>query len=385
MKSRRKPGNSCCTTPYNCSIYSDDFTADRTGTDYTGTGSYTGFSGSISTSGTGKLIANTATPTGHGHASIQGKVSANGGSFYLDGAYQDANNYTRVEIVINGASSTMKTYKTVGGITTQIGPTIVFSGALNTYYALDLCWDDTAVYSHSSAGDCFAQSGAFTPTGGNAGFGATPGSGTVTFRNFIFVQTMQDDPSCPDCNSTVTTCDDCLDGKIPDLIKGTVSGMGAVTGGLCAEGGFCNFLDGSWVMCGGGCGWGMSTPTCLSFTGTNPALCNTPTFIPCVGDESDIVLSRSAAIGVSGGRLLAFGTLSLSGTPILCSPRTIEFSADLGAATPGEVDCVGLLRTGFSMPVTSVHNGCGIPASDPLMCGANLAAFAGVMMTVRAI
>lgn len=200
----------CCDG--NCTIFTDDFSTDRTGSDYTTvSGTWSVGSGVLTTGSAGALIVeNTAGTTGHGRAKVSGKTSASGGSFRLIGSYVDSDNYLFLEVTINGVSSTAKLWKRETGSNTQLGTTYDFTGSTGTYYDITLCWNGTkALANITDIGVALARFGwaqSYTGTGNQAGLGASPNGGTTTFDNFSFNKHFDDDESCPHCGPLCALC-----------------------------------------------------------------------------------------------------------------------------------------------------------------------------------
>lgn len=221
-----------------CTIFSDDFATDRTGSEYTTvSGSFTVGSGVITTTSAGALIVeNTAGTHGHGRATIATKQTTAGGTSRLVGSYVDSSNYLFCELTINGASSNFKLWKKVAGADTQIGSTVTFTGSTGTFYTLGLCWNG-ATASASIDTKVHGVFGNFTGAGNTAGFGASPNGGTATFDDFVFDNHKTDDATCTKCGD----CDFCNSGTIHQQMQAVVTSQ---NNGTCAN---CTNVNGTYI------------------------------------------------------------------------------------------------------------------------------------------
>jgi len=253
-----------CTCCESCTIFSDDFSTDRTGTDYTTvSGTWTVGSGVMTTGSAGALIVeDTAGTTGHGRVTVTAKVDTAGATIRLVGSYVDSSNYLFVDFYINGSSSEIKLWERVAGVDTLLSAPGTFSASTNTNYTICLNWNGgvaTALTTVSSVQRVARVD--YSGAGNQAGLGATPNGGTVTFDNFTFVKDYVDDPTCatPACGYVETvTCGPC-DVPVDFDLLATISG---ITGGTC---GTCSSIDGSYVLSywgsfGGVCYWGHQVP-----------------------------------------------------------------------------------------------------------------------------
>jgi hypothetical protein len=249
----------------NCTIFTDSFATDRTGTDYTTvSGSFTVSSNVMTTTSAGALIVeNSSGSTGHGRVSVSGKVDTTGGSLRVIGSYTDSSNYLFGEMTINGGSSTLKLWKKVSGSDTQLGSTSTFSGSTATFYSVDLCWDGTTATTTINAGANFST-GAYTGTSNQAGLGASPNGGTVTFDDFLFEKHHSDDSACARCGCT--SCGQCS-GETPSQIQCVTTGVANTT---CID---CGNFNATWII-----DFLPFTPSgatnCCNYSGPNPAICS---------------------------------------------------------------------------------------------------------------
>lgn len=188
-----------------CLIFTDDFSTDRTGTDYTivsGTPTVSG--GVLTTTSAGFLIVEDAAgSTGHGRAEVYGKVDTYGGSFEVLGSYVDSSNFLFVRVTINSGAnaSVLQLFKKVAGVDTQLGIDDNFSAFTNTDYLTVICWDGSYAHCQAIPGAALGPfaSGVFTGSGNQAGLGANPNGGTVTFEDFTFTHHQDDNPACSQC------------------------------------------------------------------------------------------------------------------------------------------------------------------------------------------
>ena len=183
----------CC-----CIVFEDDFATDKLATDYNlRSGSATVSGNVLTTSSSNLLLISTAqNSSGKGRSSVTGKVSVTGGRLRAVGSYVDDNNHLFAEITINGVSSTLKLWKKVSGVDTQIGLTQTFSGSLNTDYTANLCWNGSKASADSGANVCH---GAYSGTGTQAGIGANAAGGVVTIDSYSFKKHPDEQAGCSTC------------------------------------------------------------------------------------------------------------------------------------------------------------------------------------------
>jgi hypothetical protein len=217
-----------CTCCGNCVIFTDDFSTDRTGTDYTtASGTFSVAAGVITTTSAGALIVeNTAGTSGHGRAVVTAKSSAFNGSFDIVGSYVDSSNYLFARVYLNGISSTLRLYKKVAGADTQLGHTHIFTASTGVNYTVEVCWNGTyaSCAIPAGSGPPFI-SAAYTGTGNKAGLGASPNGGTVTFDDFTFSEHYDDEPTCTTCQSSDgSSC--CCGIDMPATLNLNISGTG---------------------------------------------------------------------------------------------------------------------------------------------------------------
>jgi hypothetical protein len=229
-----------------CTIFTDDFSTDRTGTDYTivsGTPTVSG--GVLTTTSTGFLIVeNTAGSTGHGHAKADIKVSASGNIIRVVGAYVDSSNYLYMEVTWGGGGSALKVFSRSGGVDTQIGVTANISLSTATFYTAHLCWDGTRADAEIEGKS--GVTAAYLGTGNKAGFGTGSSIGTATFDNFSLSKHYSDDNTCAKCNTA--TCTACNAGTVPSAFAVTISGVvnGALAASFCASN--CTGYNGTFLV-----------------------------------------------------------------------------------------------------------------------------------------
>lgn len=218
------PGCACCQS---CTIFSDDFSTDRTGTDYTVvSGSWSVSGGKLSTSSSGALITcNTSGTTGHGATASSLRVTSSGGAGRVIGSYVDSSNYLFCEATINGGSSTFKLWSKSSGSDTQIDTTYSFTGSTSSTYGLCLTWDGSlavaTIYENAVAQAILR--GAYTGTGNKTGMGASPGAGSAEFDDFRFMKIQADDSLCTSgCDAPGCGCNSIFAGEIDVTITGVV-------------------------------------------------------------------------------------------------------------------------------------------------------------------
>ncbi len=193
-----------------CTIFTDDFTTDQLATAYdTRSGSFSVSGGELSTStATGALlVANTAGTSGVGRVTVNVKTTSLSNVVRLIGAYVDDSNYLFAELTYGGFFSTLKLYKRVAGVNTQLGYDCPVSAATNTYLTMSLCWTGlTATARAGSGGTSNNTYGLYSGTGNKVGVGADVASGSVTFDELAFTNDFENDNTCEGCVNTCGSC-----------------------------------------------------------------------------------------------------------------------------------------------------------------------------------
>ena len=215
------PGFPCCCT--GCDIASDEFDRASVGSGWTQvSGSWSISSNRLETSDSDALaIFATDHPeeSSSHHISVLGQVSDTESKIRGIVAYDSADNYLSVELMINSSDcSEIKFFERVGGSTSQVGDTRKIGIlATATDYRLEVCFQDDTYpnddgelcvklsLSDASHSWTFCES-SITATGEQVGLGTgtLTSSGSASFESFEWNISKADRGSCPDCKGS--TC-----------------------------------------------------------------------------------------------------------------------------------------------------------------------------------
>jgi len=262
MPAKFRTAGPSCACP-SCTIFSDEFTTDRTGTDYNiGAGSCTVSGGVLNTGSAPFLITTNATTSGaataaHVAAQINMASTADKGQLIL--AYADSTHYWYAEFQPGATSGTIRIFEVSGSATQRATLAVSGFGTGN----VTCCFSIASGFGTASvliAGAAKAVTCAASPTIAStaAGMGVGAISGSITFDDFSFNKHKADDASCSACTQSCTTC---LNGIAPPVMQAIVSGFSGPTPGPCPpSGGDYAGLDGTYEMAydpspPGGCGW----------------------------------------------------------------------------------------------------------------------------------
>lgn len=225
----------CCDG--NCTIFTDDFSTDRTGTDYTTiAGSWSVDSGVLSTSSASALILSDTAYDGaatgvHTTAIITLPATSDKGRMYF--GYVDSNTHWYLEVSpgagifgspVNG---TLKLFEVSGGTPTQRGSTqTVESYTLSEPLRVCASFGDGYVeVSAQQTGAVAFISHTATPTAASTKCGLGTGSGTTsaTLDDFFIYENRLDDGTCRECSPDCGRF--CTDG-MPTTIEVTLPTFG---------------------------------------------------------------------------------------------------------------------------------------------------------------
>jgi len=206
--------SSCCAT---CTIFTDDFATDRTGTDYSiRSGSWSVSGGLLScTSASGLLRCETAVTAGlngvYAFANCTCQTTSDIARLII--AYVDDNNYWFAEVQPGASNGTLKLFQRSGGTNTQQGSTETINGFQATeQVSLSLCYAAGVVRAYALASGPqnagVHVSATITIASTKCGLGTGSGSSSVSFDDFTFSKHDIDDPACPYCNLPCNPCND---------------------------------------------------------------------------------------------------------------------------------------------------------------------------------
>jgi hypothetical protein len=189
-----------------CTVFTDDYATDRTGTDYTvdsGTVNVTGGVIEMTSAGT-VIVEDTVSPSNNGRVFVENVTgNTSGSSWRVIGAYTGPNDYLYFEGTVSGGVHTCKLWEKVSGSDTQIGATSSFTyvGAFN----VELCWNGAFATARAiNLGGSAA--GPSTKVGGQCGLGGSPNGGTVSFSSLTLSKHSDDDPTCTACFARCSLC-----------------------------------------------------------------------------------------------------------------------------------------------------------------------------------
>jgi hypothetical protein len=224
---RWKPGNSCCKK---CSIFSDDYSTDRTGTDYhTSAGSWA-VSGGVLTCTTASALLRCETAAAASgitalYASATFSCSSTSDIARLILLYTDDNNYWFVEAKPGATNGTLELYQRSGGTNTLQGSTQTFGGLqAGTTATICLSYTGSIVLATGTIVGSVkcreAVNATITVTSTKAGLGTGAGSSSVTFDDFLFSNHNTDNNKCGNCDA----CSAC-NGTVPSRMQIDISGL----------------------------------------------------------------------------------------------------------------------------------------------------------------
>jgi hypothetical protein len=218
--------SACCCS---CTIYGDDYTTDKTGTDYTTvSGTFTVSGGELNTSSANATIrtnaaASAAATAVVAQADITCATTSDIGRVYI--AYTDATHYVCAELQPGATNGTIKIIKDGATLATSTvnGYT---SGTLTVgiCYALGYITATAGVYSASSITSV-------TVASKYAALGTGAGISSVKFDNFTFKKHHHDVSSCPNCFPS-SACSSCIVNTTPIEVQITYTG---VANGFCTN------------------------------------------------------------------------------------------------------------------------------------------------------
>ncbi len=219
-----------------CTIFTDDFSTDRTGTDYTvGSGTWVVSAGVITcTSASATITENTAASVSTTAVSISASVNPSGTDLgRVIGAYVDSTHYWYAEIQPGATDGTLKLFEKNGsGAATQRGSTATITGYTSGAKTVVLCFTGTHVIAIADHENAIIYTASVTVASTKAGIGTGAGSSSVVFDDFSFMVHYSSDPSCPGCGDMPTR--DCgCDGPLPRYGIVSISGMTTNVGFGC--------------------------------------------------------------------------------------------------------------------------------------------------------
>jgi hypothetical protein len=236
--------NSCCCPT--CTIYSDDFTTDRTGTDYSvRSGSWAVSGGKITCTSASALIrAETAAGGGATACYISADVTPASTSDIggVAGAIVDDNTLWKAVVQPGAANGTLKLYQRSGGVDTQRGSTATLTGYTSGMktVCLSFAYGQVTVSVGSTA---ISYTASVTVASTKAGLVTGAGSSSVAFDNLAFNKHRKDDSTCSECTMS---CSQCQNSAATETVQIDVSGF---TGDCTGLGGVnCNDFNGSFIL-----------------------------------------------------------------------------------------------------------------------------------------
>lgn len=264
----------CCDT---CTIFEDDFSTDRTGTDYTTvSGTFTVGSGVLTTSSSSAVIlSDTPVPGGLNGVFHSGslKFGNNADQGKIIFAATDSSNFWYFQVQPGATDGTAKLYQRSSGVDTQQGLTVTVTG-LNTGETIPytVCYDGQKVVLTMSTVACMVHTASITVAGTFSGFGTGSVTTLVTFDDLLISKHVVDDASCPYCDIMTTacgTCGGCATGTVVervqiDLPAPVPFGVPACSAPVCSSIAGSYILDLVTTGVGGNqCGWDYYFPSAI--------------------------------------------------------------------------------------------------------------------------
>ena len=332
------PGCWCCNT---CTIFSDDFSTDRTGSDYTTVaGSFSVGSGVMtSTTSNSLIIENTARDSGAtgGHSTVTMQFANAADVGRLIDFYVDSNNYWFVELKCNGGFSTdgtLKLFSRVAGVNTQQGATQTVIGLqINTNVTVCLSAASGYVMCTATVSTIASLGVAASPTAASVNGGLATGNVTssVTFDNYSFNKHAIDDSNCAACTGCPTICT-----APPSSVSLTFAGVVAGAGphSCASSGGSFSGYNATFIVPstnnGPLCNGGFTNTTGICSNQINP---DVDTFTWSYSGGATLRFSAFVQIitAVSTTEFISFGSGSSPGPGVV--------GIDLGVAPPA--NCIG--------------------------------------------
>lgn len=206
-------GPACpCEEDVVCTIFSDDFATDRTGTDYSvRSGSWSVAAGLLTcTSSLGLIREETAYDVAATacHLTVTMTMASTSDIGRIIFAYVDDNNYWYVEVQPGATNGTIKLYERSGGVDTQRNATVsVPTLTAGTPAAVCVSYTPSNVKATAqvTAGLGYVTfSSSITIASTKGGLGTGSGSSSVSFDDFYVNQHSTDEATCSRC---VVCCD----------------------------------------------------------------------------------------------------------------------------------------------------------------------------------
>jgi hypothetical protein len=204
------PNCTCCNS---CTIFSDDYSTDRTGTDYTTVaGSFSVGSGVLTcTTSNSVIIEQTAMSGGatgvHSTCTMKFGNTADVGRLII--GYVDSNTYWFAQLQAGATDGTLKIFQRSGGVNTQQGSTNGVTGlAINTNVSVCISAAGGYVSAYTTVGSHQGLKVSGTPTTASSKAGVATGNVTtsVTFDDLVLNKNVIDDITCSNCTGCPNQC-----------------------------------------------------------------------------------------------------------------------------------------------------------------------------------
>lgn len=242
------PGCGCCSS---CTIFSDDFSTDRTGSEYTtGSGTWTVAAGALTcTSASALITENTASDGGAtaNYVAVTVTPASTSDSGGPVGAYTDANTYWFALVQPGAANGTLKLFQRSGGVNTQRGSTVTLTGYTSGAKTVCLCFANGNV-SASVGTSVVNYTASVTVSSKTAGMTTGAGSSSVAFDNFSYKKHRKDDSNCNTCCDGGTCTTHCIGDVESSEVQLVVAGVGNSGVPLDPCNGDCSPINGTFVL-----------------------------------------------------------------------------------------------------------------------------------------
>jgi hypothetical protein len=211
-----------------CTFFTDDFSTDRTGTDYSvRAGSFTVSGGVLSTSSANALLRCETAVTGGltgVYCSVRFTPTSNSDAGRLVIAYSDDSNYWFAEVQSGASNGTLKLYQRSAGTNTQKGTTQTILGFNAAETAtIELCYSGGSVVAFAAGPGTNNNAGVvatatITIAGTKCGIGTGSISSSAQFDDFLASVHDSDNATCGFCDLPCNFCTD----KLPSSIEVTL-------------------------------------------------------------------------------------------------------------------------------------------------------------------
>lgn len=339
MPSKNKAGCTCC-APSDCEILADGF--DRDDSDTLG-GTWTETSGDIDIAGnlavvasgvTGRAISST-THTGNIRVTMDILAGGLGTRFRIILGYTDANNFIFADVLVNGASSSIRLWQRDAGTESDLG-NVSLSLSSGVTYEFFACYKSRVFVAGITGSSSVAGSvDVFFTFGTQFGFQVQAVFGDASVNDFLArkVEEGCDDCVAPDVD---VECENCIDDVLPKYFLVELDGF---ADDACTE---CELWNAAYIV-GVGAGGTCSGVWIRGFLQS-----------PCgndIGGSGGFGTAPQITITFEPGVIRVVAALA-NPTPPVC--RVAEFERSMGS---DPFDCESI--SGLDIPLIATAVNCG--------------------------